>query len=76
MQKMPVSEFKTHCLAVLSRLERTGQPLLLTRHGKPVAELRLPAPAQARAVFGSMKGLFAIVGDIVAPTGERWEAED
>jgi antitoxin (DNA-binding transcriptional repressor) of toxin-antitoxin stability system len=76
MQQMPVSEFKAHCLAVLSELERTGKPLLLTRHGKPVVELRLPTPAKPQAAFGSMKGSITIVGDIVAPTGERWEAEE
>ena len=37
MEKMAVSEFKATCLAVLQRVKRTGQPVLITRFGEPVA---------------------------------------
>ena len=41
--EMPVSEFKTRCLAVFSKLERRQYAkVIVTRHGKPVAEVTPP----------------------------------
>jgi prevent-host-death family protein len=34
-----ISDFKAHCLGLLERMRRTGHPLLVTRHGVPVAEV-------------------------------------
>jgi prevent-host-death family protein len=33
------SEFKTKCLALMDEVERTGQSVVITKKGKPVAEL-------------------------------------
>ena len=35
-----VSEFKQHCLEIIRRIERTGTPVAITRHGRVVAQLR------------------------------------
>ena len=32
------SEFKAKCLALMDEVERTGQSLVITKKGKPVAE--------------------------------------
>ena len=39
METMAVSKFKASCLAVLQRVRRTRKPVLITRFGKPVAEI-------------------------------------
>ena len=33
------SEFKAKCLAVLDQVERTGETVVITKKGKPVAQL-------------------------------------
>jgi prevent-host-death family protein len=38
-----VYDFKSHLSEVISRVEQTGYPVIVTRHGRPVAQL-LPAP--------------------------------
>lgn len=73
---MPISKFKATCLAVLERVRQTGQPVLITRRGVPVARV-LPPPAEPSAVrgYGSMAGTAEEVGDITEPLGaDLWEA--
>jgi len=76
-KKVAISEFKAKCLALLEEVNKTKQPLLVTRFGKPVAQVSPPAPEEeARAGwFGSMVGKGEILGDIVAPVvdPDDWE---
>jgi prevent-host-death family protein len=67
------SEFKAKCLAVLDEVERTRQTVVITKRGKPVAEL-VPHRPQKRELFGCMKGRMEIIGDIVSPIDVEWEA--
>ena len=73
---MAISHFKATCLAVLERVRKTGQPILVTKRGEPVAQVMpppLPAPAE-KSRFGRMRGEIEILGDIVEPlSGEDWE---
>ncbi len=75
MERIPISKFKATCLAVLEQVRRTGQPVRVTRFGKPVADLVPPAPeARPDDWIGSMHASGRIVGDIVAPVAaeEDW----
>lgn len=36
-----ISKFKATCLAVLQEVRQTGQPILVTRRGEPIAEVEL-----------------------------------
>ena len=77
METIAISKFKATCLAVLERVRRTGKPVLVTRFGKPIAEISpLPAPAKPNRWLGNMRGTVRIVGDIVSPAvdEEDWEA--
>ena len=73
--QIAAGEFKAKCLHLLDEVQRTRQELIVTKRGRPVARL-LPAEQQPSAIFGRMKGTIEIVGDIVAPTGERWLADE
>ncbi|MFZ0889529.1 MAG: type II toxin-antitoxin system Phd/YefM family antitoxin [Candidatus Binataceae bacterium] len=77
MQQIAISKFKATCLSVLEQVKRTGRPVLVTKFGKPVAEV-VPARAAktARRKLGAMRGTFEILGDIVSPALEpsEWEA--
>jgi prevent-host-death family protein len=66
MQEMSAAEFKARCLALMDRVQKTGEPVVITKHGKPVAKL-VPASSGADEIFGNMAGRVKIVGDIVGP---------
>jgi prevent-host-death family protein len=68
------SEFKAKCLAVLDEVERTRQPVVITKRGKPVAEL-VPHASKKKDLWGLLKGELFIVGDIISPIDVEWEAE-
>ena len=77
METIAVSKFKATCLSVLKRVHKTRKPILVTRFGKPIAEVgppSLPAPPRTANWMGSMAGTAEILGDIVGPTSteEDW----
>jgi prevent-host-death family protein len=37
--KMAATEFKAKCLALIDRVNRQGEPIVITKHGKVVARL-------------------------------------
>ncbi len=77
MEKIAISKFKATCLAVLEGVRRTRKPILVTRFGKPVAEIvPPPAPPRPKRWLGCMKGTAQIQGDIVSPIVDEqdWEA--
>lgn len=78
MREIAISKFKATCLAELENVRRTGKPLLITKFGKPVAEVVPPKKADRKSWIGSMAGTGEIVGDIVGPIGafDNWEPED
>lgn len=39
METINVARFKATCLALLARVEKTGQPICVTRRGKPLAQI-------------------------------------
>ena len=68
MEEIAISEFKAKCLAILERVEKTKQPIRITRHGKPVADVVPTAPVMDRASWiGSMRDTMKIYGDIIEP---------
>ena len=68
------SEFKAKCLQLMDEVNETGEIITITKNGKPVAQL-LPSLERRKSPFGLHKGRGRIIGDIVGPTGEEWEAE-
>ena len=75
MPTIQASEFKAKCLALMDQVARTGETLVVTKNGKPVAELRPHRPPRARSLIGLHKGRIGLRGELVAPVGARlWEA--
>ena len=77
METVNISTFKATCLARLDKVKRTGQSLLVTRKGEPIAEIRPPSPSKRRARWlGSLSGTGRILGDVVSPaaSADQWEA--
>lgn len=76
MKQMGAGEFKAECLAIMDHVSKTGESVLITKRGKPVAKL-VPAKKQRDDIFGYMAGKAKIVGDIVGPVTplEDWESK-
>jgi prevent-host-death family protein len=76
MKEVAISEFKAKCTALVQRVSKTKQPIRITRHGKPVADLVPAGGTMDRAAWiGSMKGKIKILGDIVSPVIDLDEIE-
>ena len=67
MNDVSISEFKAKCLGLIEQVHKTRQPLRITRHGRPVAEVIPAGPDRKRKFLGDMMGTAEIVGDIVSP---------
>jgi prevent-host-death family protein len=67
MNDIPISQFKAKCLGLIEQVHKTRQPLRITRHGKPVAEVIPAGPGPKRNFLGDMAGSVEILGDIVSP---------
>ena len=76
MKQVSVSEFKATCLELLRNVEETGESVLVTKHGRPIAEVRAPRLKRTRSAFGCMKDRTRILGDVTEPAvpAEEWEA--
>ncbi len=77
MEEIAISKFKATCLAVLEGVRTSGVPVLVTRHGHPVAEIVPPrARREARRKLGRMAGTGRILGDLVEPAFAEsdWDA--
>lgn len=72
-----MAEFKARCTRIVAEVERTGEPVTITKRGRPVAEVTSVKPAERPAplTFGCMKGTIRILGDIVGPIDPDWEQE-
>ena len=70
MQTIQASEFKAKCLALMNEVARTGETIVVTKNGKPIAELRPHRPPRAKSLIGINKGQIEILGDIVSPVAK------
>lgn len=75
MPSMPAGEFKSKCLKVMERVAETGEPLVVTKHGRPVVQL-IPVSDRAPNLFGRLSGAVTREGDLLAPIDDAWEADD
>jgi prevent-host-death family protein len=75
MKTMPISKFKAQALQVIDDVATTRESLIVTRRGKPVAQV---IPYQGPSVKprpGKLSAYLVFEKDIVSPLeGEMWEA--
>jgi len=77
MKTMAAGEFKAKCLAVMDEVKANGEPVLITKHGKPVAKLMPANEAESRdSLFGCLKDKMVILGDPRDMVGPIIPAED
>ena len=76
MKTMAAGKFKATCLAVMDEVQAKREPVVVTKNGKPVAQL-VPMPLEEPdPIFGFYKGKIEIVGDIMSPIHTDEENEE
>ena len=76
MKSVAVSEFKAHCLSLLEDVARTGEPLLVTKRGKPLARVTPSGNVDAARPQDTLRGSVSYEGDLLEPVlpPEAWNA--
>ena len=74
VHSIKASEFKAKCLKLMDEVALSGEEVVITKSGRPVARL-VPYRSKPATLFGSQRGRLALSDDLIEPTGERWEAE-
>ena len=67
------TDFKARCLELMDRVAATGNPLVITKRGRPVV-LLVPVQQRPRSIVGALKGQTRIRGDIMSPIDAGWDA--
>ncbi len=79
MKRIAAGKFKATCLKLMDRVAATGEPVEITKRGKPLVRL-VPAEsdeAARRPIFGAAahRILFLAEDEELLSTGEGWDAE-
>jgi prevent-host-death family protein len=71
--RIAAGEFKAKCLQLMDQVNQTHVPIVITKHGVPIAKL-VPVEESQAPLFGLQKDSVVIKGDIVSPIEEDWNA--
>jgi len=74
MKTVTAAALKKNCYELLSEVEKTGEPIVVTKNGKPVSKI-VAVEEKPKTLFGALKGKGRILGDVVAPIDVEWNAE-
>ena len=70
--KVSATEFKAKCLRLMDQMGQGHEPILITKHGKVVAQLA-PAPLTEKKPWLALRGTGKIRGNIVGPATKESE---
>lgn len=59
-------QFKAKCLSIIDEVHDRHEQVIITKYGKPMAQL-VPMNEKPDSIFGAMRGLATITGDLVEP---------
>ncbi len=87
VRRVNTAVFNAKCLELMDEVAQSGEEIIITKGGKPIAKLMpcrdapesdnvAPEPDQDtyKGGFGRYAGMFQIYGDIVAPMPAEWFA--
>jgi len=75
MKTMAISEFKTHALKVLNEVSKSQETIVITKRGKPLAQVAPYRKSAMKPAPGKLSDAFVFEKDIITPLGEgSWEA--
>lgn len=65
--EIAAGQFKAQCLQLMDLVYDTHQSLVITKRGRPVAQLVAYAHEKPRPVFGRLSGILGQAGDLIRP---------
>jgi prevent-host-death family protein len=68
------AEFKAKCLELMDSVAESGGTIVITKRGKPVAQLS-PVVSRPATLLGYKSEQIEFVGDVVAPVEVQWGPE-
>jgi prevent-host-death family protein len=71
LKTLPAALFKSRCLRLLDHVAETGEGLVITKRGRPVARVLPMSPSRGTSLRGSV----TTHGDIVGPLLDDWELD-
>jgi prevent-host-death family protein len=76
MKTIAAGEFKQTCLRLLDEVGASGEPIVITKRGKAVAQLTPVKAGRSEDWLGAMRERGEIRGDLVAPASDpgEWDA--
>jgi len=75
MKSMAISSFKAHALEAIGRVSSSKERIVITKRGKPVAQVVPYYPPETTLTPGRLREALVFEKDIVSPLGEEmWEA--
>lgn len=72
-REISASQFKARCLGLMDEVAQGGDVLVITKNGKPVAELHPCRQERRSSPFGLHRET-ELIGDVMAPLEEPWDA--
>ena len=68
-----MTELRANLQSAIEEIKK-GNTIIVTSHGKPVAQL-IPPPDRRQEAIARLKALrkTAIIGDLITPLDEQWE---
>ena len=71
METLSVSKLKATCLAVIDEVSRKKKRVVVTKRGKPIAEI-IPFDASEKEI--PLRETVTFLGDVLSPVAEQdWE---
>ena len=75
MKTMGISKFKSHALKILDQVAKTQEIIVITRRGKPLAQITPFRNDKINSMPGQLSDSFVFEKDIISPLGEEmWDA--
>jgi antitoxin (DNA-binding transcriptional repressor) of toxin-antitoxin stability system len=71
---MSAAEFKAKCLQAMEQVAATGDPIIVTKRRKAIAQLA-PVARKPKTLRGFLKGRVKTRKDIISPIKVPWDAD-
>jgi len=60
----------------MNDVQKHHEDIIITKYGKPIAKLTAIEEEAPKPLFGFLKNSAVITGDIVKPTGVKWNEDE
>jgi prevent-host-death family protein len=71
MKTVSIHEAKSHLSSLIAAVERSGEKIIIQRHGRAVAEIN-PISHKSRLIIDPTLKKVQILCDLTQPTVEEW----